>query len=74
MVNVQQKVSGCLRSPQGAHAFVRIRGSLSTLRKHALPVLSALEMALVGQLARVRAIFLQTHPMEKKPRDWEEIQ
>lgn len=48
MVKVQQKISGCFRSPQGAHAFARIRGSLSTLRKQALPVLSALEMALAG--------------------------
>ena len=31
-----------------AEAFARIRGYLSTLRKQALPVLSALEMALVG--------------------------
>lgn len=39
-----EKVSGCVGRPQGAHACTRIRGSFSTLRTHALPVLSALEM------------------------------
>jgi transposase len=48
MVKVQQKISGCFRAVAGAHAFARIRGYLSTLRKQGLPVLTALEQTLVG--------------------------
>ncbi len=42
MAKVQQKVSGCFRSQAGAEAFCRIRGYISTLRKQALHLLSAL--------------------------------
>jgi transposase len=48
MIKVQQKISGCFRSPAGAHAFCRIRGYLSTLRKQGLALLNALEQVLLG--------------------------
>jgi len=48
MVKVQQKVSGTFRSDQGAYAFARIRGYLSTLRKQGYPLLAALESLFRG--------------------------
>jgi len=49
MVKVQQKASGTFRSVEGAAAFARIRGDLSTLRKQGTPVLPALESVFRGQ-------------------------
>jgi transposase len=48
MVKVQQKVSGCFRSGNGARHFARIPGYLSTLRKQGVPLLSALQATLLG--------------------------
>ena len=49
MLKVQQKISGCFRSPQGGRAFGRIRGYLSSLRKQGVKCLAALESVFAGQ-------------------------
>jgi transposase len=49
MVKVQQKVSGCFRSSNGAKAFCRIRGYISTIKKQGRNVLAALSSVFAGQ-------------------------
>jgi transposase len=49
-LKVHQKVSGCFRSEAGAHAFMRLRSYLSTLRKQGQALLDALRSVFAGQL------------------------
>ncbi|HSK82917.1 MAG TPA: IS66 family transposase, partial [Rubrobacter sp.] len=44
----RQKVSGCFRTEEGAGAFLRIRGYISTVRKQGENVLAALEGVFMG--------------------------
>jgi transposase len=50
MTKVQQKISSCFRSLQGAQYFCRVRSYLSTCRKHGLAATTALRMLFSGQL------------------------
>jgi len=50
MTKVQQKISGCFRSMDGAYIFCRVRSYLSTCRKHDVKATDALEMLFKGKL------------------------
>jgi transposase len=50
MTKVQQKISGCFRSMDGAKIFCRIRSFLSTCRKHKVKSSRALELLFSGKL------------------------
>jgi transposase len=49
MVKLQQKISGCFRTPDGARNFCRVRSYLSTSRKQGYSLLSSLERAFIGK-------------------------
>jgi transposase len=50
MTKVQQKISGCFRSMEGAKIFCLIRSYLSTCRKHSVKASQALELLFKGKL------------------------
>jgi transposase len=50
MTKVQQKISGCFRSMEGAEIFCRVRGYLSTCRKQGVRSSDAMELLFEGKL------------------------
>lgn len=50
MTKVQQKISGCFRSIEGAKIFCRVRGYLSTCRKQGVSSSQALRLLFDGKL------------------------
>ncbi len=50
MTKVQQKISGCFRSMDGARIFCRVRGYLSTCRKQGVKPSHALDLLFNGKL------------------------
>ena len=50
MLKVQQKISGCFRSRDGAKDFCTIRSYLSTMRKQGVNVWSALGSVFSGNI------------------------
>ena len=50
MAKVQQKISGCFRSVDGAKIFCRVRSYLSTCRKHDVNTSKALDLLFQGKL------------------------
>ena len=58
MLKVKHKVSGCFRSPDGADAFCRIRGYVSTLRKQGYSILAGcrreMEKSLFSAFSRIK--------------------
>ena len=50
MTKVQQKISGCFRSVDGAKIFCRVRSYLSTCRKQGIKSSNALDILFCGKL------------------------
>ncbi|MHA2040140.1 MAG: IS66 family transposase [Promethearchaeota archaeon] len=50
MVKVQQKISGCFRSMEGARMFCRIRGYLLTCKKNGIEATDALSILFRGEM------------------------
>jgi transposase len=53
MTKVQQKISGCFKSMEGANLFCRIRSYLITARKHGITPTEALKSIFDGRIPDV---------------------
>lgn len=53
MTKVQQKISGCFRSMEGAKIFCRVRSYLLTAQKHGITATDALKKLFAGKLPEV---------------------
>ncbi len=49
MIKVQQKISGCFRSMEGAETFCRIRSYITTCRKQGVTASEALRLLFQGK-------------------------
>jgi transposase len=49
MIKLQQKISGCWRSREGAEAFLALRSSIQTARKQGQDILAVLQGAAEGR-------------------------
>jgi transposase len=63
MTKVQQKISGCFRSMDGALISCRIRSYQSTCRTHGLSATDALDMLFDGKTPSFMAASAQPAPM-----------
>lgn len=55
MTKVQQKVSGCFRSMEGAETFAVIRAYINTCRKHDINITEALQAVFLGKTEEILA-------------------
>jgi transposase len=55
MTKVQQKISGCFRSFEGAQIFCRTRSYISTCKKHDISPTEALHALFAGNLDAIIA-------------------
>ena len=62
MIKLQQKISGCFRTPNGARRFCRVRSYLATARKQGYSLLQALQRALHGKPLPLHLVNARSQP------------